>query len=179
MTVKRACALEFHVQRKLRFSSSINYQDCYSEDPDRCKNVRSTGRTVWTPLTTDPLHILQLKYFHKEITSCASLIPTVPWRSQATDFWWNTIYTIYQPLVHCLDTAGYTLRWLLAQRLSSLLPPLSTISILIQISINVYNGPTYQLLAVSRALPSNKVGLNMTGLSNARLKRSFEYDFGF
>ena len=59
---------------------SINYKDCYSvavqpEDPSRCKNVRSTGSTGC--VDTDTVHILQLKYFHKEITSCASLIPTV------------------------------------------------------------------------------------------------------
>ena len=71
--------------------------------------------------------------------------------SPGSDSCWSTILNYW-------TTAGYTLRCLLAQRISSLppsspLPPLSTISILILISINVYNGPTYQLLAVAVLYP--------------------------
>ena len=72
-------------QRRLGFSKFIaSTIDCYSvscgEDPGRCKNVRSQWLDC---VDTDTLHILQLKYFHKEITSCASLIPTVPSAAQA------------------------------------------------------------------------------------------------
>ena len=97
---------------------SINYKDCYSavvqrEDLSRCKNVRSTGRQQ-DCVDTDTVHILQLKYFHKEITSCASLIPTV--RSEPGHWF------LVEHNTNHWTTAGYTLRCLLAQRLS---PPSS------------------------------------------------------
>ena len=69
-----------------------------------------------------------------------------PRQSPGSDFRWSTIENIIVTTGPLLDTTGDTLRWLLAQRLSSLLPPPCPFynSNLILISINVYNGPTYQ-----------------------------------
>ena len=161
MTVKRACAVLGAVtrakktyaeverrteQRYVGFSKfiastiKIVIQSLVErEDPGRCKNMACVDC-----VDTDTLHILQLKYFHKEITSCASLIPTVPSPARAviSDGAEHNKYNI-PTTAPLLDTPSGGC-WLKGSPPSSLpASPFYNFNLLL-ISINVYNGPTYQ-----------------------------------